>query len=94
VKAQPQFLVFLPLFSVPAFACWTILFPPKDPAFLTVGLPGTERLDLDGVSAFRTSETRLGRVPPLPRGRRCPRDRHSLTGRRLPLLSGQPLTPV
>jgi hypothetical protein len=93
-EGQPSFLDFLSPFGAPAFACWAILFPPRDPAFLAVGLPDKERLDLDGVSAFRTSEMRLGWVPPLPRGRRCPRGRHSLTGRRLPLSSGQPLTPV
>jgi len=68
--------------------------PPRNRASLTVGLPDQARLDLDGVSTFRTSEIRLGRVPPLPRERRCPRGRYSLPSRRLPLPSGQPLTSV
>jgi hypothetical protein len=49
-----------------------ILFPPRDWALLTVGLPtpATE-WDLDGVTAFRTHERRPGWVPSIPRGRRC-----------------------
>jgi hypothetical protein len=39
----------------------SILFPPRNSALLTVGLPpSTRRTDLDGVSMFRTPETRLG----------------------------------
>ena len=34
--------------------------------------------DLNGVSTFRTCETRPGRVPPLPRGPRCSPDRSSV----------------
>ena len=30
-------------FGAPAFACWTILFPPRNSASLTVGLPGATR---------------------------------------------------
>ena len=42
----------------------------------------------DGVPTFHTRETRPGRVPPVPRERRCPHDRRSVLGRRLPILSG------
>lgn len=41
--------------------------PPRNSAPLTVGLPGTH-LDPDGVSTFRTSESRPDWVPSLPRG--------------------------
>ena len=71
-----------------------ILFPPGSSASLTVGLPAAlHATDPDGVSTFRTHETRPGRAPSIPRGRRCPHDRASVPGRRLPLLSGQPLHP-
>jgi hypothetical protein len=36
------------------------------------GRPTRQGLDLDGVSTFRTSKTRLGWAPPLPRDQRCP----------------------
>jgi hypothetical protein len=57
-------------FRLPAFASWAFLFPPRDCAFLAIGLPFTRvgRRDLDGVSMFRTNEIRVGRVPPLLRG--------------------------
>jgi hypothetical protein len=59
-------------FPLPAFGFSVIRFPPRDWAFLTVGLPGeTFRPDLDGVTAFRTHELRPGWVPPIPRGRWC-----------------------
>jgi hypothetical protein len=50
--------------------------------------------DSDGVSTFRMREMRPGRVPSMPRGRRCSRGRSGASGRRLPLPSGQPCTPV
>lgn len=62
---------FLRPFGLPAFASWIILFPPRDSAFLAVGLP-SQSLDLDGVSTFRTSKMRLGWAPPLPRDQRYP----------------------
>src|ERR1051326_7190039 len=66
-----------------------VLFPPRDSASLTVGLPPHPRRDgPDGVSKFRTHETRPGRVPALPREQRCPRDRRSVLGRPLPILNG------
>ncbi len=70
-----------------------IRFPPGDWASLTVGLPG-HRPDPDGVTTFHTHETRPGWVPPVPRGRRCSPDRSALSGRRLPLHSGQSLHPA
>jgi hypothetical protein len=51
------------------------------------------RPDPDGVPTFRWHETRPGRAPSMPRGRRCPRGRASAPSRRLPLHSGQPLHP-
>ena len=81
-------------FGTPAFASWTILFPPGSSASLAVGLPAAlTRPDPDGVPTFRWHETRPGRVPSMPRGRRCPRGRASAPSRRLPLHSGQPLHP-
>jgi hypothetical protein len=70
-----------------------VLFPPRDWALLTVGLPPrpSGRGGPDGVLTFRTHETRPGRVPSLPRRRRCPRDHRIVLGRRLPTLSGWPL---
>jgi hypothetical protein len=66
-----------------------VLFPPRSSAFLTVGLPPHPRRGgPDGVSTFRTHETRPGRVPALPREQRCPRDHRSVLGRRLPILNG------
>ena len=49
--------------------------------------------DPDGVSMFRTRETRPGWAPSISRGQRCSRDRPEAGGRRLPLPSGQPLSP-
>ena len=81
-------------FGTPAFASWTILFPPGSSASLAVGLPAAlTRPDPDGVPTFRWHETRPGRAPSMPRGRRCPRGRASAPSRRLPLHSGQPLHP-
>ena len=67
-----------------------VLFPPRDSASLAVGLPPRRcgRDGPDGVSTFRTHEIRPGRVPPVPRERRCPHDRRTVLGRRLPILSG------
>src|SRR5262249_51890385 len=55
-------------FRPPALASWAILFPPQNPAFLTVGLPdtGTDP-DCDGVPTFHTRRCDRGRAPPNPR---------------------------
>jgi len=73
-----------------------ILFPLRSWALLTVGLPTSPQggSDLDGVSVFRTHELRSGWAPPLPRGQRCSPCPESLTGQRLPLLSGVSLRPA
>ena len=93
-RTRPSCPGFLPPFGSPAFASWTILFPPGTSASLTVGLPAAPtRPDPDGVPTFRWHETRPGRAPSIPRGRRCSHDRPSAPGRRLPLHSGQPLHP-
>ena len=73
-----------------------VLFPPRNPAPLTVGLPANTQTvspDLDGVSTFHTHELRPGRAPSLPRGRRCSYDHREIRGRRLPPHNGQPLPP-
>lgn len=46
------------------------------------------RPDPDGVSTFRTHETRPGWVPSIPRGRRCPSGPATITDPRLPYLIG------
>ncbi len=65
-----------------------ILFPPRSSAPLTVGLPGDQRLDPDGISTFHTSELRPDWVPSLPRGQRCSHARSDPSGRRSPPLPG------
>src|SRR5439155_26906764 len=62
--------------------------PPRSSAPLTVGLPGHQRLDPDGVSTFRTSESRPDWVPSLPRGQRCSHLRSHPSGRRSSPLPG------
>ena len=64
-------------FRPPAFASWASCSRQGVRPLLTVGLPQppTAAPDPDGVSTFRTHETRLGWVPSIPRGRRCPRGR-------------------
>ena len=69
-----------------------ILFPPRDSASLTVGLPAPSA-GPDGFSTFRMCEQRPGWAPPRPRGQRCSHDRRKLSGRRLPFLHGQALHP-
>ncbi len=65
-------------FRPPAFASWAScsrhgIPPPSRSAYHhTPGRDGP-----DGVSTFRTHETRPGRVPALPRERRYPRDRRT-----------------
>jgi hypothetical protein len=52
--------------------------PPRDSAFLTIGLPFTARCgDLDGVSMFRTNEIRVGSGAPCTPGLRCSHSRRS-----------------
>lgn len=62
---------FLRPFGPPAFASWIFLLPPRTSTSLAVCLP-SRSLDPDEVSTFRTSKTRLGWAPPLPRNQRCP----------------------
>ena len=82
-------------FQLPAFASWAILFPLGSYAFLTVGRPNDcSHPDPNGVSTFHTSEIRPGWVLPLPRGGGVHPDGSDLHHRRLPLLSGQPCTPL
>jgi hypothetical protein len=66
-----------------------VLFPPRDSASLTVGLPPHPRCGgPDGVATFHTHELRPGRVPAIPREQRCPHDRRSVLGRRPPIHNG------
>ena len=54
---------------------------------------GAAAPDHDGVSVFRTCEIRPEWAPSLPRDRRCSRGPAAISGRRLPLPSGQVLSP-
>ena len=63
-------------------------------AFLTVGPPATSGPAHDGVTTFHTHETATGvGCPPLPRDGGVSPGRYDLSGRRLPLPSGQSLHP-
>ena len=68
-----------------------IRFPPRDWAFLTVGLPDVTARTSTGVTTFRAHELRAGWVPPVPRGQRCSSRLSGLPSRRLPLGSGESL---
>ena len=70
-----------------------ILSRPGIAPLLRSAYRATISADPDGVSMFRTHETQLGWAPSIPRGQRCSRDRPEVGGRRLPLPSGQPLSP-
>jgi hypothetical protein len=82
-------------FQPPAFASRVIPVPPRNWAFLTVGLPGAtpSRPDPDGVTTFPTREIRPGWVPPLPRGRRCSPDRESSSPGACRFPTASPYTP-
>ena len=71
-----------------------ILFPPGNWALLAVGLPARSGSDPDGVSTFRTLKLRPGWVPSISRGRRCSPGLATITGPRLPHLSGPSLRPA
>src|SRR6266508_510092 len=65
---QSSRLGFLSPFGTPAFASWTLLFPPGDsPSSQTACLPRALLAGPDGVSVFRVVEIRPGWVPPLRR---------------------------
>ena len=63
------------------------------PPLLRSAYRATSSADPDRVSVFRTHETQLGWAPSIPPGQRCSHDRCEVHGRRLPLHSGQPLSP-
>jgi hypothetical protein len=79
-------------FGAPAFACWTILFPLRNSASLTVGLPALGWTATGFPRCTRMRPDRVGRLLDpgakgvYPTERECPR-RHP------PLSSGQPYTP-
>jgi hypothetical protein len=82
-------------FRPPAFASRPS-FPAWSSAPLTIGLPPPARsppADHDGVSTFRTPETRPDWAPSLPRDQRCSHGPYPLLARRMPSSSGTVLSP-
>ena len=72
-----------------------ILLPPRSSAPLTVGLPGSQRLDPTGFP--RSTHPSHGRIgcPLYPEAQRCSPDRSDPSGRRSPHFQGPgPITPV
>ena len=71
-----------------------ILYPPGIWAFVTSGLPPTPEgmADPDGVSVFRTHETRLGLGAPCTPGTAVSTRPRSILGRRLPPSNGRSLS--
>jgi hypothetical protein len=73
-----------------------VLFPPRNPAPLTVGSPATPRQRHRTLTGFprspRMSYDRVG-LPLYPRRRRCSYDHRNVGDRRLPPHNGQPLPP-
>ncbi len=63
---------------------------PAEDFRLPHGRPTSCWLDLNGVSTFRTHETRSGRVPSLPRGGGAHLPGKECPGQHPPLPSGQP----
>jgi hypothetical protein len=80
-------------FSAAGLRFLGILSRPGIPPLLRSACHATISADPDRVSMFRTHETQLGWAPSISRGRRCSHDRPEAGGRRLPLPSGQPLSP-
>lgn len=80
-------------FRLPAFASWAFLFPPRDSAFLAIGLPFTRVgcRDLDGVSVFRTNEIRVGSGASCTPGLRCSHSRRSCFGCRCRFSAASPV---
>jgi hypothetical protein len=73
-----------------------VLFPPGNPAFLTVGLPAAPRRRRRTLTGFpRSARMRCGRAgcPLYPGGDGVPCDHRDVRGRRLPPCNGWPLPP-
>ena len=72
-----------------------ILYPPGTWAFVTSGLPPPTNgvADPDGVSVFRTHETRLGLGAPYTPGTVVSTRPRSILGRHLPPYNGRSLSP-
>ena len=73
-----------------------VLFPPGNPAFLTVGLPEAPRRRRRTLTGFpRSARMRCGRAgrPLYPGGDGVPCDHRRIRGRRLPPCNGWPLPP-
>ena len=96
-EGRPRRRGFPVVFRPPAFACWASCSRRGLPPLLTVGLPGERRSirpDPDGVSTFRTPESRPDWVPYLPRDHAVlNRPVRSLRPSRAPSSRGQVLSP-
>jgi hypothetical protein len=68
--------------------------PAERSAFLTVSPPGSDCLGPDGIVTFRTRQIRPGRVPSVPRGRRCAPTRPNPPGWHLSPHNDRPLPPA
>jgi hypothetical protein len=79
-------------FRPPAFASWASC-PARGfrPSYDRPTTPASARTRTGFPCSTRASQ--LGWAPSIPRGRRCSHDRPEIHGRRLPLPSGQPLSP-
>jgi len=70
-----------------------ILFPPRNSAPLTVGLPRSSAWTRTGFPCSARMRHGWDRAPSLPRGRRCSHGQSGILDRRLPPLNGRSLSP-
>jgi hypothetical protein len=70
-----------------------ILFPPRNSALLTVGLPALAHRTLTGFPCSARVRCGWGRASSIPRGRRCPHGRVSSTTAACRITAARPLSP-
>ena len=87
--------------SVPVSCCLSaaglrflgILFPPRNSALLTVGLPALAHRTLTGFPCSARVRCGWGRASSIPRGRRCPHGRVCSTTAACRITAARPLSP-
>ena len=87
--------------SVPVSCCLSaaglrflgILFPPRNSALLTVGLPALAHRTLTGFPCSARVRCGRGRASSIPRGRRCPHGRVCSTTAACRITAARPLSP-